>query len=588
MKASLKNRSTMRWAAVLVAVHIALALMSMRGLSLTWDEPSYIGAGYQLFKTGNPQIIPLQLHPPLSYYVNSALLLPLQLDADRFGGDQYIHREYAGLPLIFETDYPPALLMFLSRVPFVLLSALLAILLWQWSRKLYGDSAGLLTLFLYTLSPLVLANCRLATPDIVLALTSTAAFFSFHQYLLQPSKTRGGVTGILLGLALLSKFTALLLIPAFIFVAVVYRVRHDESERKNKPIDALSGVALICCIAFIVVWAGYGFQFAVPFVPEWLEPEADRLMEEKPFWRMVGLLQARDIAIPAYSYLLGIYTQLAAAKGWENNFLFGHVSRSGWWYFYWVAFFLKNTIPFLVFLAAGLLTRQRPSPRPAAERLLLYLIVPMVIFFSLPTKINIGVRYLLPLLPLLTIIAGKAILAFGFGPSNESQNDSSTETAPQTTSAVHRFGGGRGAAFAALCVWQIAAIAWIHPNYLAYFNEFAGGPSHGYKFLVDSNLDWGQDLGRLADYLKENNVADARIRYFGPPGVLKYYGLEWVDPNECGPAPGTWAVSATYLQGLYLNDNDCYRWLRKMQPEHIIGYSIFIYNVTDEDLSDIG
>lgn len=557
----LPNLTASRIVAALLAVHVVLAVGSMRQASPTWDEPSYIGVGRQLLETRNYGITALQLHPPLSYYVNSLLLFPLSFELDRFGDEQYIYREYIGPPLVFDSGHSPALMMFLVRIPFVVLSALLGLLAFVWCREIYGQSAAVLATFLYALCPTILAHCRLATADLLLALNMTLALYLLSRYLRNPSAVRFLLTGLGLGLALLSKFTALILIPTFLFVAFVQWRRSGEESSRSRTLSRLAlRLALIFGVAILVVWAGYGFQFGVPFMPEWLKPEAQRLVEEKPFWHAVDALASRGVRVPAYSYVLGIYTQLAAAKGWKDNFLFGHISSTGWWYFYWVAFLMKTPLPFIAFIAAALAARRSPDARNEDERFLLLSMAPMVILFSLPTKINIGVRYILPLIPLLCVLAGK----------------------------VATIGSTKWRrALALLCVWYAASAAWIYPHYLAYFNELVGGPSNGYKYLVDSNLDWGQSLGKLADYLAENDITDAKIKYFGPPGVMEYYGLKNADLNDCEPSPGVWAVSATYLQNLYLEDRHCHDWLKKLQPKEVLGYSIFIYDVSEEEAAEV-
>ncbi|MBI5118341.1 glycosyltransferase family 39 protein [Candidatus Poribacteria bacterium] len=672
--------------AALLAIHLALAVGSMRRASLTWDEPSYIGIGRQLLETRNWEIVALQLHPPLPYYVNSLLLLPLKLDPDRFEDKEYVYRRYIGPSLIFESGQSPRLMMFLTRIPFVFLSALLGLLVYRWGREIYGSGAALVSLFLYSLCPAILAHCKLATPDMLLAFTMTLALYSFHKYLQAPSAVRMVLTGMALGLALLSKFTGLILIPILLLEVILFRLvnppspplqrgetgeplRGEETGTPLKRVEKaiplrirfslppfakggrgdLLCLLLILLIASCVVWAGYGFQFGTPFMPQWLKPQAERLVAEKPFWQAVDALALRGIRIPAYSYILGIYTQLAAAKGWKDNFLFGEISRTGWWYFYWVAFLIKTPIPFIICLVAAAgasLKSSRPlsklfslekggkracSPNPPSpplhkgsqegcpqdkvvpssaeqgstippsvksspaircfvnsdstvppsakrestihpsvkensisspfgkggkgtfdERFLLFSILIMIGFFSLPSRINIGIRYILPLIPLLCIFAGKVA-------SFESKRWKR--------------------ALAILCVWYAGSAAWIYPHYLAYFNEMIGGPSKGYKYLVDSNLDWGQNLNDLMNYLQENRIRDVKIKYFGPRGVLEYYGLSNADLNGCEPSAGVWAVSATYLQNLYLANPHCHDWLKKLKPRKVLGYSIFIYDV---------
>jgi len=415
-----------------------------------------------------------------------------------------------------------------------------------------------LSLFFYALCPTVLAHCRLATADVLLALNMTLAFYCFNRHLAHPSYARLAGTGVALGLSLLTKFTGLILIPTFLLLSFIRWLKsREQSVGRLVPGRITVNILLIFGIAALVVWAGYGFQFCTPFMPEWLEPQAQRLLEEKPFWQAVDALATRGVRVPAYSYVLGIYTQLAAAKSWKDNFLFGQVSPTGWWYFYWAAFLIKTPLPFLLCIAASVGMRRLSIARNEDEGFLLLSILPMLIFFSLPTKINIGIRYILPLLPLLAILAGK--------------------TARVESRAWRRV-------LAILCIWYAGSALWIYPHYIAYFNEFVGGPSKGYKYLVDSNLDWGQNLDGLTEYLMKDGPVNPTIKYFGPPEVMEYYGLENTSLGDCEPSPGTWIISATYLQNLYLADSTCHDWLRKLEPKKVIGYSIFVYDVPQQKL----
>jgi hypothetical protein len=365
------------------------------------------------------------------------------------------------------------------------------------------------------------------------------------------------LTGGALGLALLSKFSALMLIPIIPFVLGGDWLKKADDSEGLSFINRLVGLFSVFAVAAIVVWAGYGFQVITPFMPHWLKPEAGRLISEKPFWAAVDMLAGRGVRVPVYSYVLGIYTQLAAARGWKDNFLFGHISSGGWWYFYWAAFLIKTPLPFIACLGAAIFMKGAGG-RSRDERFLLLSIAPMIVFFSLPTRINIGLRYILPLCPLFFIFTGKAARV-------ESRKWKWT--------------------LALLCLWYAGAAGWVYPHYLAYFNELVGGPANGYKYLVDSNLDWGQGLGDLSQYLKEEGIRNARIKYFGPSGVMEHYGLRNADLNDCEPSAGVWVVSATYLQNLYLTNRHCHDWLRGLRPKKIIGYSIFIYEVSGEDLT---
>jgi len=144
-----------------------------------------------------------------------------------------------------------------------------------------------------------------------------------------------------------------------------------------------------------------------------------------------------------------------------------------------------------------------------------------------------------------------------------------------------------------LIIWYVLSSILIFPYYLTYFNEFIGGPNNGYKYMVDSNLDWGQDLKGLKVYMTKNNIENIKLSYFGA-GSVEYYNIsytyllshsDFLKPPKgyietCGYTEGLLAVSATNLQGLYLENRSCYDWLKEYEPIDKIGYSIFIYNIS--------
>jgi hypothetical protein len=198
----------------------------------------------------------------------------------------------------------------------------------------------------------------------------------------------------------------------------------------------------------------------------------------------------------------------------------------------------------------------------------MFLLIPaatIFCFFSLNHK-AIGLRYILPVYPFLFVFASRAAQSFL---SNKMLTGLSV----------------------ALIGWYVGASCYIHPHYLAYFNELAGGPDNGYKYLVDSNLDWGQDLKGLKSYMQKHGIARINLSYFGTDSPARYgisydwlpsYGLPNPDPEKHKFVPKGWvAISATSLQGVYLGDSDIYAWFRERKPVAKIGYSIFIYKMDD-------
>jgi hypothetical protein len=261
------------------------------------------------------------------------------------------------------------------------------------------------------------------------------------------------------------------------------------------------------------------------------------------------------------------------------SFLLGQYSDSGWWYYFPVAFLLKTPLPTLVLLVWAVVasTKILLGDKGIARQIwidLIALVLPAGGFFAiaLTTDINLGYRHLLPLLPYLYVLAGVTV----------------------TWSLVRRTTAKKVSQFAFLTIsvgWLILGSLWIYPHYLAFFNPLAGGPDNGWKSLVDSNIDWGQDLGRLAEWLDARGIDNVWLSYFGEARP-EYYGIHYrgldsfpprlMNPearpyHPHAPAPGWYAISATTLQGVHFANHDQFAYFRERVPVDKIGYSIFLY-----------
>jgi hypothetical protein len=141
----------------------------------------------------------------------------------------------------------------------------------------------------------------------------------------------------------------------------------------------------------------------------------------------------------------------------------------------------------------------------------------------------------------------------------------------------------------ALGLWQAAATGLAYPSYLAYFNELGGGPRQGWRHLVDSSLDWGQDLKGLRLWMARNRVAEVKLAYFGTADT-RYYGVAGPRlPGYQPPPPSATvyavapgdvvAVSATLLQGVYTEPEmlPLMERLRALEPVAVVGHTLFIY-----------
>jgi heme/copper-type cytochrome/quinol oxidase subunit 4 len=411
-------------------------------------------------------------------------------------------------------------------------------------------------LILCVLSPDVLAHGQIATTDLALALFIFLTVVAFERVAERPTAARVAAAGLGLGAALATKVSALVLFPLLAVLAL----------RAGRARWKAMGAALLAMTltAWGVLWLAHGFQPAVS--SDRNAPAYDWSLLPPGRAAATALRLARDWHLLPESYLYGLAFRVAAnseeTDGVANAFLLGRTSETGWWYYFPATFALKTPLPLIAMAAGALLLALRRVPRwPDA-----YLWLPIAAYAGLmmAQRLNLGHRYLLPVYPFLFVAAaGFAAWAWEGG-------------APRW----------RRWLLGALLAWYAAGTLRVHPHYLAYFNELAGGPRHGYRALVDSSLDWGQDLPGLKAWLDRHGIANVKLSYFGMADP-EYYGIRcqrlpgFPPPSQMATAvePGdVVAVSATNLQSLRMDQGRrLMRRLRETEPVDQVGYSILIY-----------
>jgi hypothetical protein len=541
----------------LLAVYLALGLGIAARKSNTYDEAFHVSSGYAYLSRGIDHF-GAKNHPVLGRAITALLpwaLLDLDFDAsvapDFAPGTGY-HR-YAGR-FLYENRVPGDRILLLARLSNLLLGALLGVFVHRWAREAWGDAAAATALFLYALSPVVLANASLATTDLPIA-----AFFTMTCYFLQ-RLARGGPpardvlgAGLCLGLALAVKYTSVLLVPLAL-AACALRLRREGPGR------AAAAFALVLALAYAVVWTAYGWRYASSG-PSFGGFPWERFsgLAAEPLVRTLRALHA----LPE-SYLYGVLGSLSDAGTGKPAFLMGRHSMDGWWYYFLVAFLIKTPIAALALLGAAI---ARLLPRREDRERALWVLGPAVLLaaFVSAQRINIGIRHILPAYPLLCVLGGAAVPAGAW-----------SRRLPR-------------AALLAALGWYLGAALWVFPDQLAYFNELVGGPKNGYKYLVDSNLDWGQDLKGLKEYMDRTGIARIKLAYFGFADP-HWFGIDYeylpsvsvlnpVPAEEQTELTGWFAISATLLQGVYLQHQDLYAEFRTMEPVATIGHSIFVYRL---------
>ncbi len=494
----------------------------MREDSPTSDEVSHIPAGYTYVKTGDLRLNPQ--HPPLIKLLAGLALLPLRpkLDLDDPGWTHDPPNEWTfGEQFLYSNDLDA--LLFAARLPVVFLSLVLAFFVFRWASELFGTNAGILALFLYVLSPNILAHSRIVTMDLGLACFSF--LFCYRLWKWNRRRTPGNLflAGLLLGLALAVKFSAVVLLPVFAVLVLAAPPTPDTPGRNPGSRFPIPALACILGIASLVVWAVYLFPADLSFYLD-------------------GLSRVNADHDPNRAY-----------------YLFGRFQVGGFPLYYPIAFLLKTPLPTLFLLGLSfLLLRKRAAPRRTDEW---FLLVPAAAYFLTTGLLadDLGVRYLLPVWPFMLVFVSRTAGWFLSKP-------------------VLKIAG------AFLALWCIVSAAWIYPDHLAFFNLAAGGPANGYRYLNDSNLDWGQDLKRLARYLDKHHPEPVQLMYYPWLGRPSYYGIRStpVTPRDWyqAPRPGVYVMSVFWLiQGLREAETKGTPtdWLNRYEPIDRVGFSFFVY-----------
>ena len=524
---------------ILLFLLAAQCLLSMRAKSPTADEFSHhIANGYSYLLTGDFRMNPAS--PPLPRMLSALPLIflnaraPLDDRAWQEGDSPEFARKF-----FYEYNHRLDDFIFLARTPIVILSLIFGLAVFLWAKELFGIPAGIMALILYSFCPDIVAHSQLATADLSIALFFFLSLITFRRYLNKPSVRNLVWTGAMVGLAFLSKFSAILILPILFLIAVF------SKQMKKIPIAHFAGFFLVC---FMTIWAGYFFE-----LKPLLKNTPDPVKKERVYEKIGGptlLRFAREIPVPLSTFSSAIVSMSVTRAHGTNAFLMGQWSGGGWWYYYFVAFLIKNTIPFVLLSVISILWIKKIG----LDRVtMLFFLVPIGFFFlvTLPDKAQAGIRYFLPIYPLFFVLSAGTAAHFW-------KNSSKLR-----------------AIIVALLMWHAIEAARIYPNYLAYFNELIGGPKNGYKYLRDSNIDWGQDLKMLGELVKNKGYKEVTLSYPWPADP-RYYKIPFrlAGPGEfLKPAPTIYAIS---VHGL-----DAFSWTKQEQPTYRVGYSIFVYDLRE-------
>lgn len=516
----------------LVLVSTARILSTYTTLSHTFDEPAHIACGMEWLEKHAYQYE--AQHPPLTR-VMTALLPRL------FGSHGHAEKGMwdEGLAILFASGSEDTTLM-LARAGILPFFWLACWLTYSCTRWIAGTTAAIVAVFLVTMMPAMLAHAGLATTDMGLTAMLWLAIYTGWRWTEEPTMRRAVAFGASTGGAVLAKFSTLAFFPAIMLFALLFWLigeRPTPGTVVRLLRERLPQLGVAIAVAVVSIWAGYLFSFGRP--PDFA------------------------FSVPAPELFRGIEEVRKHDASGHLTYLMGSVNTVGWPSFYVVALGVKTPLPALGLglLGAGLMlfrkffgTRGWIVPG---------VILGVLVFSSYFTQIKIGTRHVLPVYVAFAMAGGCAAVWL---------------LRRVNSSAIAL--GLAGVALASVAVSSVAA----HPDYIGYFNVLAGGKPE--EFLIDSDLDWGQDTKRLAKRLKEVGAIEVYFNQFAPGNFQKLYGFPPVKPLDVnGPKPGWNAVSITPMKlGLfgdtrYAYDAGFHFWPQGLQPVERIGKGILLFHV---------
>lgn len=526
---------------ILVAVAILRIVSTYHVFNHTIDEPSHIAGGIEWWEKGTYTLEPK--HTPLARV--SVALGPYLAGVRGTGATVW----YETYPILSEHGryWLNLTLGRIGVLPYLIIATVVVFL---WTRRLYGIAAALLATAVFTQLPVILAHSSVAATDVPLMAMLCWSLYAFTRWLREPSLRNAAEFGVAAGLAVCTKLSTLVYLPACgIPIALAYAL-----ARKHRWREVLRSAAIVILCAVFVTWAVYRFSHAPLSQITHLPDHAAAKVFGKGS-RITGAVRTvtAHIPVPAPEFFDGIRMLRAQNRMGSRGYLFGHVKEGGWWYFFFVALSLKTPLAALLLAAAGaIMVAARYWRDPNHWELAAPVIAAaMIMISSTPSKLDSGVRYVMPVFVFIAMLSGFALSTLW---ERQSQRVLSRLTA------------------AGLFTWLALSSAWAHPDYLSYFNELAGrDPS---RYIIIGDLDWGQDLTRLSAYLRQHSVTHLSIAYdaYFDPAPLGLPETERIQCNQQRPLG--WVAIDLRRSKVY---SECYPWLAGQHPMAKVGKTISVY-----------
>ncbi len=599
---------TKKFAILILAVMFFLMQGSVSNDSATMDELAHIPAGFGYVTQGDYRLNPE--HPPLLKTIaalSSLIFARPYFPTDTPYWQEEVNGQWAeGTKFLYESGNDADKIIFWARQPLILLSVFFGWLIFVWTKNKFGGATALLTLIFYAFSPTVLAHSRYVTTDLGAAFGFFIGIISFLWFLEKPTWSRAALAGAALGLAELLKFSLILLLPTYgvlLIFWVLVRPGLHWHERFRVLGRMVEKTLVLGVVGFSLVWVVY-----IPHV--WNYPQEKQLRDAEFLLSSYGFRPAVNFDLllinnrftrPLGQYLLGFLMVNQRTAGGHTVVYLGEISGGGNLSYFPLLYLLKEPLALhvltLIALWFGVKNSNFLNKGFDLERLRVWIeshfpefsaILFIVLYWgvSIKSPLNIGIRHVLPTFPFIYILISRQIIRWARPHELESPDTwfgwlkNIYELYVASVPKYILVGG--------LTAWLMISVTSTYPHFLSYYNELGGGTRTGWRIAVDSNYDWGQDLKRLAEYVRKNNIDKIAVDYFGG-GNPNYYLGDKVElwRSARGPVSGWFAISITLREGAFGKPvrgfekkiEDSYEWLRPYPPVAQIGYSIFVYKL---------
>lgn len=634
-----------RFAAItLVLICLAsfcLMLWASRTDSAIDDELAHIPAGYGYVHNLDYRLNPE--HPPL---VKALAMLPVLFMNPNFptnatsAWQTEVNGEWdQGSQFLYGVGNDANAIIRTARIMPILLTILTIILVYFLAKRLMGSWWALLPSFLFGLSPTILAHGHYVTTDVGAAFGILLGTYFFIRFIESPGTKNLWLAGIAFGIAQLTKFSTPFLVPLFIFVLLVLWIRDMFLRPRNEILRAgwryLKNFILILLIGYLCIVYPIYFLFTTNYpmakqisdTTSILTSFANGPTPAGQICRGMRCLADLDIWMtkspvlrPFAQYMLGVLMVLQRVGAGNTIYFMGHVVGAGGWIYFPLLFLLKEPLPTVLIVLTALVLalwwmwkRARASHWHVLRNIFDYVSINFAEFtmgsfvvlyggYAIHSSLNLGVRYLIPILPFIYILSAgvwkKWIIQFNFSHAPMALG-AAAGMAKSVAASLMKY-----IILVALLLWLFCETLFAAPYFLSYFNELGGGVWNGYHYATDSNYDWGQDLLRLQAWVNAHPEVDSiAVDYFGGGNPKYYLGAKEVNWSSSKGNPANqgihWlAISINTLEiatqplgdDQTRNASDSYPWLTALRPaapgmgnvpspDFRIGTSIFVYHL---------